>query len=49
MKKLINSFKKFISYLLCLSCPRELARVINEAASVDELDDAVLEEAGVFR
>ena len=40
-------FKKIFAYLICLSTPKAIVEAINDAASVSELDDAVLREAGV--
>lgn len=41
--------KKLISYLICATTPKALSEAVNEAASVDELDDEVIEKAGIFR
>ena len=42
-------FKKFLSYIICLSTPTSIVDAINEAASVDELDERVIEKAGLSR
>jgi len=39
-------FKKIISYIICGSTPKAIVEAINEAATVDELDAAVIEAAG---
>ena len=39
--------KRFISYvLLWFTAPKALAEAVNEAATVSEMDDIVLEKAG---
>ena len=42
-------FKKIFSYIVCLSVPTSIVEAINDAASVDELDELVIEKAGVSR
>ena len=41
--------KKFLSYIICLGTPTSIVDAINEAASVDELDESVIEKAGLSR
>ena len=41
--------KKLLSYIICLSTLTSIVDAINEAASVDELDERVIEKAGVSR
>lgn len=38
--------KKTFSYIVCLIMPKALAEAINDAASVSELDQAVMKRAG---
>ena len=45
----MKSFKKIFSYIICLFTPTSIVDAISEAASVDELDERVLEKAGVSR
>ena len=47
MSKLLKRLTKLICYIVSLSTPAALAAAVNEAATVDELDDAVLSKAGV--
>lgn len=37
--------KKTFSYIVCLIMPKALAEAINDAASVSELDQAVMERS----
>ncbi len=46
---MMKFFKKLFSYIICLSTPTSIVDAINEAASVDELDERVIEKAGVSR
>ena len=48
MKKLRKFFKMLYAYVISLSTPAALAAAVNEAATVDELDDAVLRKAGLW-
>lgn len=48
MKKIFKFFRTLGAYVISLSTPAALAAAVNEAASVDELDDAVLRKAGAW-
>lgn len=41
--------KKLLSYIICLSTPTSIVDAINDAASVDELDERVMEKVGFSR
>lgn len=42
-------FKKLFSYIICLTTPKSIVDAINDAASVDELDERVIDKAGISR
>ena len=42
-------FKKLFSYIICLTTPKSIVDVINDAASVDDLDERVMDKAGLLR
>ena len=39
-------FKKILAYILCILVPKSLEEPINEAQTVEELDEMILKKAG---